>query len=137
MSPYTASRLTPPTANHIAEELILPYQDSATLSPPIMRWLESQGMTYVIPRVPFGFPPVRASDAMKLAATRTSVGPRPRIRELALVSPITVIPPLRAHHTYWAVVLSPANRASYNYFVVFITVYHPAGVVGSLHHVGG
>jgi hypothetical protein len=123
--------LLSPSVNHVAGRIVVPHQDSATLSSGVKTWLQSQGISYVIPRVPHGFPPVKPLAASRAAATHTPVGPHPVIRELALISPLTVLHPLIAHNIYWAVVLSPGGRPRGMVYVTFVEVRTPR-VVGSL-----
>jgi hypothetical protein len=126
-------QLLAPSVNHAAGEIALPQQSSATLSYQVKVWLQSQGLTYVIPRVPGAFPPVKALTAARAAAEHTPAGPHPVIREMALISPLAAPYPLSLHQVYWAVVLAPRRRPSYIYYVTFVETNAPT-VVGSLHH---
>lgn len=128
-----ARHLLGPSINHGSGHVALPRRQSATLSIPVMHWLQRQGISYVIPYVPRGFPPVKALAAARAAVMHTPVGPNPTIRELALISPLTAIPPLVAHSIVWAVVLSSAGSPGDKFYVTFVEVRTPR-VVGSLLH---
>ncbi len=128
-----ARHLIPPSANYVSGHIRLPRQESATLSVPVMKWLRSQGIRYVIPYVPAGFPPVKALSAAQAAAAHTPVGQHPVILQLALISPLTAISPLTPHSIVWAVVLAPKGRPKDAFYVTYVDVRTPR-VVGALFH---
>jgi hypothetical protein len=126
--------LLPPTINRVSGSITLPKQDSGTLPLPVMNWLRNQGLSYVIPYVPWSVPSdVKLLTVARAAATHTPVGPQPVIRQLAFIAPITAMPPLRAHSIYWAIILSSRGSPSDVYYVACVGLYKPI-FVGSLFH---
>jgi hypothetical protein len=124
--------LLAPSTNQVAGRIMLPHQVSVTLSARVGQWLRSQGISYVIPRVPAGFPPVKALPAAQAAAAQTPVGAHPTVRELALISPVTALHPLEPHSIVWAVVLARAAGPRDAFYVTFVETQTPK-VIGSIH----
>jgi hypothetical protein len=132
----SASHLLTPTIYHDPGRIVLPLRDSATLSPHVRRWLRRRGLSYIIPFVPAGFPPVKPLTAERVAVAHTPVGPSPIIQELALIFPLTAISPLRAHEIYWAIAIRPRRGPKGLYYVAFVATRTPTAL-GSLRHAAG
>jgi hypothetical protein len=124
VSAFADARLIPPKPNRVR---VFPAPNvSATLNPATTHFLASRGIHYVIPRVPSGFPPVKAAQAIRVAASHFPLGPAPRVRGLAFIAlRETSMPPLRYGMIVWAISFVPPGRNASGYFIAFVEVMHP------------